>query len=82
MKDFTKSACVTNRANVPAKNKKSPIVPGKLLPTSRVLWRSAKIEDDLKKVDNLNLVLNFSPYKISFQALQKGSNVIVQQIFG
>ena len=32
MKDFTKSACVTNRANVPAKNMKSPIVPGELLP--------------------------------------------------
>ena len=41
MKDSIKSACVTNRASVPEKNKKSPIVPGKLLPASRVLWRSA-----------------------------------------
>ena len=40
MKDSVKSAHVTNRANVLEKNKKSPIVPGKLLPASRVLWRS------------------------------------------
>ena len=40
---FYQSACVTNRANVPAKNKKSPIGPGKLLPTFRVLWRSGHL---------------------------------------
>ena len=30
----------TTMANVPEKNRKSPIVPGKLLPASRILWRS------------------------------------------
>ena len=40
MKDSIKSAHATNWVNVPEKNKKSPIVPGKLLPASRVLWRS------------------------------------------
>ena len=40
MKDSVKSAHATNWVNVPEKNKKSPIVPGKLLPASRVLCRS------------------------------------------
>ena len=44
IKDSTKSACATNRVNVPANHKKSPIVPGKLLPASRILWRSDPYE--------------------------------------
>ena len=58
MRDSTKSARATNRANVPAKNKKSPIVPGKLLPNSRVLWRSVRTLDFLL-VDTLASLKDF-----------------------
>ena len=40
MKDSIKSARARNRVNVPEKNKKSPVVPVKLLPAPRVLCRS------------------------------------------
>ena len=63
MKDSTISADATNRANVPVKNKKSPILPGKLLPASRVLWRSG-FQYWVNLACHLYLLLYYSIYYI------------------
>ena len=70
MKDSIKRACVTNRANVPEKIKKSPIVPGKLLPTFRVLWRSDWEVLVLKRFGDIRPIIGI-PVLIVFNQMVK-----------